>query len=515
MTKPGTILQWLMALTTSAVIIGNAHAAAPAVPAPQAAVAAAAPARRFVTDHVVTIHGKRIRYQARVEEYFLTDPSGKRTASIFTTSYIRTDAPKNAVRPVLFAFNGGPGSASIWLNMGFLSPRRVDMGDVGSPQTVPPFRLVDNDDTPLDVADIVMIDPAGTGFSRILPDGKPEQYYGTKVDAQAMLDVMRQWTQNNARWNVPKFLISESYGTIRAAVLAKLMAGGPTATGAMDGMTLNGVIMLGQGMALGSSSEQSVLTALPSLAATACFHKKAPPGCTPDGQVAAASRFVQERYQRALWLGSALPADERDAVAGELSTLIGIPKSAVLDHDLRLTSADFGRELLKSDGLQIGTYDGRYTLRLAASGGDPVADDPAMGQYVPAFVAAYNDYARNDLKVVLDIPYEPIAFRAVNARWDYGFGPGVFAPFNVAPDMATAMRRNPAMRLMIGTGYYDLLTTLGSAEYAVSHSDIPRDRTLMRTYPSGHMTYIGAAARAMTAKDVRAFITSNPVMPTP
>lgn len=489
-----------------------AHPTAPLRPEPPVAkpVAIAAEPRRFVTDHVATIQGKPVRYRATVEEFFITDPaSGQRTASIFTTSYLRTDVPKKkTVRPVLFAFNGGPGSASIWLNMGFLSPRTVDLGDPATPRTVPPFRLVDNDDTPLDVADIVLIDPAGTGFSRILPAGKPENFYGVQADAQATVAILRQWVQAYARWNAPKFLLSESYGTVRAAVVAKLMAGGPTATGSMDGMTLNGVILLGQAMQMGATGDQAILTLLPSLASTACFHHKVAADCTAEGQVAAARRFVEDRYQRALWLGSQLPAVERAAIADSLSRLIGLPKSVILAHDLRISAADFQRELLASTARQVGAYDARYVLPLAAAGGDPVADDPAMGQYVPAFVAAYADYARTDLKVTLDLPYEAIAFRAVNARWDYGSGPGVSIPFNFAPDMATAMRRNPAMRLMIGTGFYDLVTPLGTAEYTVDHHGIPRGRTLMREYPSGHMTYIGAVARAMTAGDVRAFLTS-------
>lgn len=486
----------------------QAEQAGPVNAASDVDTTASAPPRRFVTDRVATIKGKRVRYRAAVEEFFLGDEAGHRTASIFVTSYRRTDLPKDAARPLIFAFNGGPGAASLWLNMGLLSPRRVDLGEADKPQTNPPFRLVDNDDTPLDVADIVMIDPAGTGFSRLLRDGKPEQFYGLQADARATVAIIQQWVRANAAWNAPKFLLSESYGTIRAALVAKLLAGGPTMTGAMEGMTLNGVIMIGQGMALGASGDQAVLTSLPTLAATACFHGKGPGGCTPQGQAEKARRFIEERYLRALWLGSDLPPTERDAIASSLATLTGLPKSTVLDHDLRISAGDFSRELLKSQGLQIGSYDARYTLPLAASGGDPVADDPAMGQYVPAFVAAYKGYAHDELKVTLDIPYEPIAFGAINARWDYGYGPGVFAPINVAPDMATAMRRNPAMRLMIAEGYYDLVTTLGAADYILSHSGIPRDRTAMHYYPSGHMTYLGARTRAMTANDIRAFISN-------
>lgn len=502
-------------LALAAALLTFFPAAGLAQPAPAHAPQASppeplAPPRRFESEHRGTFGGTPVRYHAVVAEHFVTDPAGRRTASIFTTSYVRTDAPKGVFRPVIFAFNGGPGSSSLWLHMGFVGPKRIAFGDDVKPETASPFRLVDNGESPLDVADIVLIDPPGTGFSRILPDGKPEQFYGVDQDARATVEVIEQWIRENGRWNAPKYLLSESYGTIRAAEVAKLLAGGPMGTGRMDGVTLNGVILLGQAMDMsrgGSADDRDYAEALPTLAATACYFGKGPAGCTAEGQAAAARAFTAGVYVEALYAGSRLAQAERVAIADKLSRLTGLPRAFILDHDLRVDARAFARALLADRGLQLGAYDARYTLPLSPNGNDPVADDPAMGQYVPGFVAALNLYMRRELGAALDRPYEAIAFRTVNARWDYGYGPGIPVGRNYGDDLGVAMRRNPELRLMVGAGYYDLVTTLGAAEYTVAHSGIPLERTRFHYYESGHMPYLGEEARLALARDVRAFVT--------
>lgn len=481
--------------------------AADAAPTPQTLPSP----RHFETTHQGVFGGQQVHYKAVVAENFVTNASGKRTAGIFTTSYIRTDIPKGAVRPVIFVFNGGPGSSSIWLHMGFVGPRRVDFADVLKPETVPPFHIADNEDSPLDVADIVLIDPPGTGFSRILPDGKPEEFYGTMQDAKVTVDLIERWVRENNRWNAPKYLLSESYGTIRAAVVSRLLAGGPTETGSMDGMTLNGVILLGQALDMkGSSNEDAAyVNILPTLAATACYHGKAAVGCAAETQVADAKKFAADAYLKALYAGTNLAPAERDAVAARLAALTGLSADFVRKNDLRVSTAAFEQELLKDRGEQVGAYDARYTLPLTPNGKDPVADDPAMGQYVPGFVASFNMYQHDELGVSVDETYEAISFRAVNGHWDYGRGPGAGSDTNYAEDLSIAMRRNPHLCLMVGAGYYDLVTPLGSAEYVIAHAGFPADATEMHIYPSGHMPYLGTKARQMLARDVRAFLTGG------
>jgi carboxypeptidase C (cathepsin A) len=477
--------------------------AGPALAAPTPAARETPQPRIFRSEGQGSFGGVRLRYVAAVEEYLLPG------ASIFLTSYVRSDVKAAPTRPVIFAFNGGPGSASIWLHMGLMGPRRVDFDDPATARTVAPFATVANPDSPLDVADIVLIDPPGTGYSRILPDGKAEQFYGTQQDAQAMVDVMQQWLRRHGRLNAPRYLISESYGTIRAAVMAKLMAGGPTQTGGMDGLTLNGVILLGQALDMGRGTEgddRPYLGLLPSQAATACYFGKVAAGCTPQGQAEAARRFIDASYLPALYAGSRLPADRKAEVARQMSALIGISERDILASDLRISGAAFAKLLLADRGQRIGLYDARFVLPSQGAGSDPVADDPAMGQYVPGFAAAWNDYAATTLKVDLDTPYQPIAFRDVNARWDYGSGPGVPLGRNFAVDLAAAMNRNPAMRLMVGTGYYDLVTPLGTAEYTLTHAGVPLGATSFHAYPSGHTPYLGAEARTALIRDIRAFV---------
>ncbi|MGC4250984.1 MAG: peptidase S10 [Sphingobium sp.] len=463
------------------------------------------------TVHQGVFNGLKISYRSSVEEFLLGPADGASTASVIVTSYRRTDLPSGRPRPVIFAFNGGPGSSSIWLHMGFLGPRRVDMDDSVAPRTTAPFRLVDNPDSPLDAADIVLIDPPGTGYSRILPKGRPEEYYGVDADARATVSVIRQWLRRHGRENSPKYMLSESYGTIRAAVVAKLLAGGPTGTGSMDGITLNGVMLIGQAMELPrfTPNDESVANILPTLAATACYYKKITENCTSAGQAEKARSFIRDRYLSALFEGASLPLAERTAIAGQLSALIGVSPEAMLANDLRISATTFASLLMSHDGRRLGMYDARYALPLSTNGGDTVADDPAMGQYVPAFVGVWGDYARDQLKVRIDRQYEPIAFGPISMRWDFGFGPGVMVGSrNYATDLAVAMTRNPHMRLMVGSGYYDLVTPLGLAEYTVAHAGIPLSRTQFRYYESGHMPYLGSESRKSLASDVRQFVSS-------
>lgn len=484
--------------------------AGPPSPAPQKA-AALPVARHFQSTHTGIFGGQHVTYKAVVDEDFITNDAGQRAASIFTTSFLRTDAPSSTPRPVIFAFNGGPGSASLWLEMGFLGPRRIRGVAPTRPQTVPPFQIVDNPDSPLDVADIVLIDPPGTGFSRILPAGNAAEFYDTDADATMTVQVLEHWIRRNNRWNSPRYLLGESYGTIRAAVVARRMSGGPTESGNMDGLSLNGIILLGQAMDMSGSdgSDGKDANLLPTFAATACFHKKIADRCTAADEVAKAQAFVADTYLKDLYAGSSLSAADRTVAVQQFAGLTGLSPDFLQQHNLRISASAFTRGLLQNQGLQLGMYDSRYTLQLTPNGNDPVADDPAMGQYVPGFVAAFNLYNRDELGVSIDETYQAIAFRTVNLTWNYGRGPGKGSDTNYALSLAIAMRRNPHLRLLVGSGYYDMVTPLGSAEYTIHHAGIPLDRTEMRVYPSGHMLYLGTEARQSLARDVRSFLAAG------
>jgi carboxypeptidase C (cathepsin A) len=274
----------------------------------------------------------------------------------------------------------------------------------------------------------------------------------------------------------------------------------------MEGLTLNGVILLGQSMNFGVG-ELSFANGLSAFAAAAWYHGRVDrQGKTLEQHVGEAQEFAANEYVRALYAGARLRDADRNAIAQRLAQLTGLSTEFVLNQDLRISRGEFSKELLRAEGKQVGSYDSRFTLPLKGSAGDPVSDDPAMGQYVPAFIAVLNSYLREELGVSVQENYRAIEFREVNARWDYGNGPGSRPNRNFADDLAAAMRRNPRLRLFVGTGYYDLVTTVGAASYMLAHADIPADRVTQRNYESGHMPYLGGKSLKRLARDLRAFI---------
>lgn len=482
-----------------------ALAVAQPVAKPDAPVAAPQ-IQRSVTQHTGVFGGRKLSYVATAGETILKDAKGAPAASLFTFSYVEKGGRPD--RPVVFVFNGGPGSSSVWLHMGMLGPRQIAFPDPIHPPTTPPFKVADNPLSLLDAADLVFIDPVGTGFSRVLPGGRTEDYYGVNQDVRSMAEFIQGWLTDNGRWNSPKFLLGESYGTVRASVLAQALTGGPfSVTGTLGAVTLNGVIILGPAFGGNNGGDQAYITSLPTMAASALAHGKiATTGATSQSVAEEARQFAANDYLRALYAGEDLAPAERQRIAERLASLTGLSADTWLAQNLRISLSDFGKLVLKDQGQQVGAYDSRYTLPLAASAGDPVADDPAMAQYTPGFVAAFNDYARAELKVTAPATYQAIAFSDVNSRWNWGApGAGLYSR-NYAADLAVAQRRNPALKVFIGTGYYDLVTTFGAAEYALRQSGFAKDRTEHKIYPSGHMPYLGEASAKVLGADLRAFL---------
>lgn len=491
-------------LALSVPLLAHADRASSAPPAPASSQPDAQPhPRSFVTTHTGTFAGTTITYLATAADTLLTDGHGNPTAALFSFTYTRQGVKDLSRRPVLFIFNGGPGSASLWIHMGALGPRRIAADDPAHPTTVGPFHTVDNALSPLDIADLVFIDPVGTGFSHVVGGGKTDEFYGVNEDARATADFIIAWLTRNHRWSSPKFVLGESYGTTRAAVLAKALGGGPFGGGTLPGVSLNGIVLLGLSMGSPGEDTESQLL-LPSLAATAWYHGKvAKNGRTLEGFVEEVRQFAATEYGAALFAGSRLPGPERQAIAAKLAAFTGLSEAFILEHELRISSSDFAEQVLRDRGLETGRYDSRYTLPHAGTGHDPVADDPAMGQYTPGYVATFNDYLQTDLGVTLAQRYEVIAFAAVNAHWNWA--PGSPATLR-GPELATAMRRNPAMRLMVGSGYYDLVTPFAAAQYTIDHIEIPLDRVTFKNYESGHMVYLGDGAARAFVQDLREFL---------
>lgn len=464
--------------------------------------------RRFVSKHAITVKGQKVVYTATAGETYLYNRAAEPIGSIFSFSYIR-DGVKDPNRPVLFVFNGGPGSSSLWLHMGAVGPRRVVLDREVNPSNVPPFGVTDNPNSLIDVADLVFIDPVGTGWSKVIGKGTTADFWGVDEDADSVAQFIELWLTEHGRWNAPKFVMGESYGSIRAAVLPRALMGGPLYVGYMRGITVNGVVLLGTtlnarvGQPGAEGQEMAQALALPALADTAWYHQKIDRrGRSLEAFHQEVLAFAKGEYLDALRKAKAetlSPAD-RAAVVERLTAYTGLPASAYA-KSLVVQDAAFGRMILADKGLQVGAYDSRYTLPLAGSGNDPVGDDPAMGRYVPGFVAAFHQMVTGDLGVKMERPYGAIVWKDLLPSWNFdrkGVPPGQ----SFATDLAVAMRRNETMRVLVASGYYDLVTHPAPAEYSIEQAKLPTDRTMLRRYESGHMLYLGDTAAAFS-EDVR------------
>lgn len=466
--------------------------------------------RRFVTHHSIRLAGKPLAYTAIAGETWLHNDAGDPTGSIFSFTYLK-DGPHPARRPVMFVFNGGPGSSSIWLHMGIVGPRRVVLDREVNPSTVPPFGLADNPDTLLDVADLVFIDPVGTGWSRPIGVGKAADFWGVNEDADAVSQFIEQWLSDHDRWNSPKYVMGESYGSTRAAILPRALMGGPTYVGAMRGITLNGIVMLGTTLEARDAGgvphpELKEALDLPAMADTAWYYRKVDRrGLDLERFHAAAYAFAIGDYATALAQdrNGTLSAERRRAIVERLVAWTGLP-AAGFARSLTLSPSRYAATLLGERGEDIGLYDSRYTLPVKNSGSDPVADDPAMGQYVPGFIAAFHQMVSADLGVRMDRPYGAIVWRDLLPAWNWKRAP-LPQDQSFATDLAVAMRRNGRLQVLVASGYYDLVTSAAGAQYALEKADLPADRVTIKRYPSGHMLYLGNTA-ASFARDIKGLI---------
>lgn len=518
----------VLGLLAFGIVVAPAHAQGPppttppvfrTVGEPRLSLADAAPPKRFVTKHRAVIGGKPLSYTATAGETYVTNSFQEPIASIFTFAYVK-DGPPDPARPVMFVFNGGPGSASLWLHMGVIGPRRLVLDKEVNPSNTPPFGVRDNPFSPLDAADLVFIDPVGTGFSRAMGHAKDSDFFSVDADAESIARFIEKWLTENGRWNSPKYLMGESYGTIRAAVLPRALMGGPSYGGVMRGVTVNGVILVGSSLSVGippdpkaaqKAPDPRVGSDLPGQAVTAWYHNKIDrKGRSAQQVYDEVNAYGAAQYAEALFRLDAgqLPAEEKAAVAAQLAAYTGLPAAAWLRSDLRMTNPDFLKKILADQGLDAGAYDSRYTMSNVNSGGDPVADDPAMGKYVPGFIAAFHQTLRDDLKVSLGVPYGAIMFETVNFKWNYS---RVGAPLgqSYAAELATAMRRTDKLRVMVASGYFDMVSTPAGAALQIRRGGLPADRVRIKNYESGHMLYLGDTAEAF-ANDVRNFISEQP-----
>ncbi|MDY7097886.1 MAG: peptidase S10 [Pseudomonadota bacterium] len=451
-----------------------------------------------------TFGGVRVPYTATIAETVLTDGAGKQEAVIVTTSYVRS--PRDTSRPVFFIYNGGPGSGSVWLQMGAFGPKRVAIPSDARDDGAPPYPVVDNPDSLLDVADLVFIDPPGTGYSYLTRGTDKKKYYGLRQDARAIAEVIRRWINDNGRWGSPKYIGGESYGTTRTAMLADELEGATYNDVGLNGLILISTILDFAGREPTPGNEMAYIVTLPNMAAAAYYHGKVQAESV-EAIAQEAREFAIGPFATALLKGQDLPAAERAAVRARLSQLTGLSEQYLDQANLRVTSQRFYKELLRDRGLTIGRLDARYTGRDYDNAGETPDADPSFYGIDAGYTAAINEWARDGLGFETDRGYNSIG-REPGANWDWKLGSGWSrnAYLNVAPFIGRAMRQNSGLRVFNAQGWYDFATPFFGAEYSLNRYGIPQDRLTFKYYDAGHMMYIRDEDRVQLSRDIREFI---------
>jgi carboxypeptidase C (cathepsin A) len=462
---------------------------------------------RKVTHHSAVIGGHPMAYTATAGTLTVRDDAGKPILSLFYVAYTAGDG-HDTRRPVTFLYNGGPGSSSMWLHMGSLAPLRVA---TDSPQATkgPPFAMVNNDDSLLDKSDLVFIDAPGAGFSRPLGDTKLSAFWGTDPDIDAFARGIERYLTIYDRWNSPKVIFGESYGTTRSAGLAYRLQ--------QDGVQLNGVVLLSSILNYGRRApgfDQEMINYLPSYAAIAAYHGRANPA--PKDVTAFLTEvraFARGPYAEALAQGQSLPDAQRLAIAQKLSAYTGLSVDFLLRADLRVEPGQFREELLRDQRLTLGRYDARFTgSDMNALGLNPEYDPSDTG-ITGAFVSSFHHYLTADLGFTTDMTYRP-TFYSAGLQWDFkhrpprAMYPGATNDADVALDLSAAMRENPHMLLYSLNGIYDLATPFFGTEYDLAHMGLPanlRSNVRFAYYPSGHMVYLNPDALKSMKADLAKF----------
>ncbi|MCG2842080.1 peptidase S10 [Sandaracinobacter sp. RS1-74] len=456
-----------------------------------------------VTRHKGEFGGQKLRYTATVESLPVRLASGE-SANVGSFTYTR-DGVDAAKRPVMFLFNGGPITPSLYVHVGGIGPKRVAFpDDVKAPPST--FRLVDNLHSPLDVVDLVFVDPASTGFSRVDHGTKPADFFSNRQDAAQFVAFIRAWQKRHGREKSPVHLFGESYGTHRVAEIAAQVAADP------DPIPLAGIFAYGQAINVVEWSQRpaniiSYVASLPTIAATGWFHGKVDrKGRSVEQFIAEASAWGEGPYLTALYQGAALPEAARREIAGKLEGYSGIPADWYLAHDLRITKEQYRVELLKADRRILGQLDARYTAPIADAGG---AQDPS-GVIVEAVQSHFRTYLQRDLGVQNVDAYLTGSPVGGMRAWDWGgTGAGPFADWPYHRGLVEWMGKNPKARLVVGNGYFDTLTTLGGAELLVNQAGFDRDRVSLRYYDGGHMGYSVDAVAKQIGDDIRALVRAD------
>jgi len=459
-----------------------------------------------VTEHSIRIGGERVDYTAEVG-WLIMKEDGEPIARFGYTAYHRSGDHQPSERPIVFAFNGGPGSSSLWLHMGILGPQRVVVNDAGYADP-PPAKRVDNAYSILDVADIVMLDPVGTGFSKPLGEAEGNKFWGVDADIESVAAFIKRYISEHGLWASPKFILGESYGGIRGAGLAHHLQ-------SRHGMNLNGLILVSPFLSAAAGRDGEGLALphalfLPSFAATAWYHDALDPKPAElEPFVDEVERFALNEYLPALTAGYTIDPERKRKIAEQAATYTGTSADYWLKADLRVDHQQYLQELKRSDRLIAGRIDSRFIGPAVNPLAETMDYDPFFPAVGPAYTAAFFDYLHNDLEFGTDLEYKTTAW-PLDWDWTHRDPDGdEQVVVDLLPDLSRAMIMNPGLRLHVQQGYYDLATPVAATNYYLRHLDIPaeaRERIRYDLYPAGHMMYLHEASMAAFREDLVEFI---------
>ena len=479
-----------------------ARAGASPTPTPERD-AATTDAPPVVTRHTLRINGRAIRYTVTTGIMPLKNiATGETEARVFYMAYTLDGVDDRSQRPLMFSFNGGPGSSSVWLHMGALGPRRVRMLDDGG-MPPPPFQLVDNEQTWLDFTDLVFIDPVGTGYSRAARPDLASRYFGLQGDIQSVGEFIRLYLARNERWSSPLFLVGESYGTTRASGLSGYLIERGIA---FNGILLISTIMNFQTARFARGNDLPYVLFLPTYSAIAWYHKKLSADLQTDLRktLDEVERWAAGEYTVALAKGDRLSPAERQEVIDRLSRYTGLDKRFIDNSDLRIEIQRFDKELLRDEKRTVGRLDGRFKGIDASAASETPDFDPSLAAIRPPYTATFNNYVRGELGFKSDLEYYILGGGV--GRWDFG-ADNTYADTSEA--LRSAFAKNPYMKLFVASGYYDLATPYFATQYTLRHMGLDPSLQASVTatyYEAGHMMYIDSRSLARLKADAAAFV---------
>ncbi|MFH1700934.1 MAG: peptidase S10 [Candidatus Zixiibacteriota bacterium] len=455
--------------------------------------------------HEIVIDGKKIEYKSITGTMPLKIDTKDVIAEVFFIAYFRTDAKDPARRPITFSFNGGPGSSSVWLHMGLLGPRRVLMTPDGG-ALPPPYELTDNEYSLLDKTDLIFIDPVSTGFSRAVEGEDPKQFHGVDEDISSVGEFIRLCLTKYERWSSPKFLIGESYGTLRAAGLSDYLQG-------RHGMYLNGIILVSsilqfQTARFSAGNDLPYILFLPTYTATAWYHKRLDDDLQADlkATLNQVEEFALGEYATALLMGDKLPDNKYNEIVAKLARYTGLSEEYVRQTNIRIMIYRFVKELLRDEHRTVGRLDSRFIGIDSDAAGEGVDYDPSYDAVILGpYSTTFNDYVRRELKFESELPYEILTGRV--QPWSYKSYQNRYV--NTAENLREAMTKNPYLKVFVANGYYDLATPYFATRHTFNHLGLDkslRSNVTMGYYEAGHMMYIREASLQKLRGDLAAFL---------